>query len=201
VIRRFWWPVYAGFRDGGHPPETNLRHCLALVGSDPDRILHGLRQTHSRGRLRCWIEHELHNALHGRQADLESDPPGQDPIPVTLEEAESREPMRLATRTSREDPRPAFQQRWSLMLLETTPSQLLDSTGDTVAALERDELLGYLDRPLPSGPANDFTGWIRSPQILGLKRRFWSGLREAINETITDPRMLEIELLELFPPR
>lgn len=34
-----------------------------------------------------------------------------------------------------------------------------------------------------------------------LKRRFWSGLREAINKTITDPRILEIKVLELVASR
>ena len=201
MIRRFWWPVYAGFRDVGHPPETSLRHCHALVGSDPDRILQGLRRAHFCGRLRCLMEDEIHEALQGHPSDLECAPPHHDPLPGTLEEAQSHEPMRLMTRSSREDPRPAFKQRWGLVLLETTLTQLMESADDPFVGLERDELLVYLDRPLPSGPSNDFTGWIRSPQILGLKRRFWSGLREAVNATITDPRILEIELLELFPPR
>ncbi len=147
------------------------------------------------------MENEIQNALHGRPPAFESAPLGQDPIPVTFEEAQSREPMRLMTRSSQEDPRPAFHQRWALVLLETTLTQLMESTSDPIVGLEREELLGYLDRPLPSGPSNDFGGWIRSPQILGLKQRFWSGLREAVNTTITDPRILEIELLELFPPR
>lgn len=201
VIRRFWWPVYAGFRDGGSPPETSLHHCHTVVGANPDRILQGLRQTHSRGRLRCWMENEIHKALQGHPPDLKYAPPEHDPLPVTLEEAQSREPLRLATRPSRKDPRSAFHQRWALVLLETTLTQLMESTDDPIVRLEREELLGYLDRPLPSGPINDFAGWIQSPQILGLKRRFWSALRETVNTTITDPRILEIELLELFPPR
>lgn len=193
--------MYAGFRDGGHPPVTSLHHCHRLLGSDPDRILKGLRQAHSRGRLRCWVANEIHKALQEPPTGLDSDPLGQDLILVTLKEAQSREALRQATQPSKKDPRPAFEQRWSLALLETTLDQLLESNGDPVAGLERDELLNYLDRPLPSGPASDFTGWIRSPQILGLKRRFWSGLRETVNTTITDPRILEIELIELFPPR
>ncbi len=147
------------------------------------------------------MENEIHKALQGPPFDLGYAPSEHDPLPATFEEAQSREPLRLVTQPSREEPRSAFQQRWALVLLETTLTQLMESDDDPVARLERDELLVYLDHPLPSGPTDDFAGWIRSPQILGLKRSFWSGLREAVNTTITDPRILEIELLELFPPR
>ncbi len=147
------------------------------------------------------MENEIHKALQGHLDDPGGVLPGHDALPITLEEAQSREPQRLATHSSTEDPRHAFRQRWSLVLLETALTQLMEPTDDPVVALERGELMGYLDRPLPSGPTNDFAGWIRSPQILGLKRTFWSGLREAVNATITDPRILEVELLELFPPR
>ena len=121
--------------------------------------------------------------------------------PVRLEEAEAREPLRLRTHSSPEIQLPAFNQRWALVLLETALDRLLLSSSDPINDLELDGLLEYLDRPLPANPIDDFPGWIRTPQILSLKGRFWRELRRAVNETITDPRLLEMELLDLFPPR
>jgi hypothetical protein len=87
------------------------------------------------------------------------------------------------------------------VLLETALDRLLAHPGAEISGMEIEDLVEHLDRPLPSGPGDDFTAWIRSPQILSLKQRFWGELRRAVNETITDPRFLERELLEIFPPR
>ena len=114
---------------------------------------------------------------------------------------EAREPLRWATRTHTPNTPPPLHQRWAHMLLETALDRLLSHLGDSVSRLELEELAPYLDRPLPSGPNDDFVGWIRTPQIVSIKKRFWGELRKAVNETITDPRFLERELCELYPSR
>lgn len=194
VTRRFWWPVYAEFRDHGHAPETSLNLCKSVIFMDPSRISNGLRHSGSQGRLRCWIEDRTSEVLKSQghpQTDVE-------PIPVSPEEAEARDPLRWATRNSR---LPPFHQRWAYVLLETALERLLAHSSDLANPLELEGLLGYLDQPVPSRPVDDFPGWIQAPQILTLKQRFWRELRQAVDETLVEPQILEIELLDLFPPQ
>ena len=197
VTRRFWWPVYAEFRDNGHSQEDSLDRCHRVVAQEPAVIAQGLRHPRHEGRLRSWIGDSTREAL-------------RDPIPsgsragsilVGADEAEAREPLRWATRASTPNTATPFHQHWAHVLLERALDRLLSYPGDAIGGLEIEDLVNHLDRPLPSGPGDDFTAWIRSPQILSLKQRFWGELRKAVNETITDPRLLDRELLELFPPR
>jgi hypothetical protein len=197
VTRRFWWPVYAEFRDNGHSEEDSLDLCHRVVAQDPAVIAQGLRQPRHEGRLRSWIGDCTREALRNPV------PSGYRTAAIVAGagEAEAREPLRWATRSSTPDTPHPLHQRWAHVLLETALDRLLSHCGDAIGSLEIEDLVDHLDRPLPSGPGHDFTAWIRTPQILSLKQRFWGELRRAVNETITDPTLLESELMELFPPR
>jgi hypothetical protein len=197
VTRRFWWPVYAEFRDNGHSQEDSLDLCHRVVAQDPAVITQALRHPKHEGRLRSWVEHQTREIL---KAPTPSGS-GAEAIMAWSRATEAREPLRWAMRASTPNAPPPLHQRWAQVLLETALDRLLSHPGDAIDGLEIEDLVHHLDQPLPSGPGDDFTAWIHTPQILSLKQRFWGELRRAINETITDPRFLERELLELFPPR
>lgn len=197
VTRRFWWPVYAEFRDNGHSREDSLDLCHRVVARDPAVITQGLRHPRHEGRLRSWVEDQTREILKhptpsGSRAEA---------IMAWSGAVEAREPLRWATRPPTPNTPPPLHQRWAHVLLETALDRLLSHAGDSISRPELEEFAHYLDQPMPSGPGDDFTAWIRSPQILSFKQRFWGELRKAVNETITDPRFLESELLELFPSR
>ncbi len=194
VTRRFWWPVYAEFRDYGHASETSLHLCHSVILLDTSRIIKGLRCPGSRGRLRCWVEDRTREVIRTQ----EHPEAGGVPFPVSPEDAEARDPLRWATRDSG---LPRFQQRWAHVLLETALERLLAHSTDPVHQLELEGLLAHLDQPVSSNPVDDFQGWIQTPQILSFKQRFWHELRRAVDETLMEAQNLEVELLELFPPR
>lgn len=197
VVCRFWWPVYAEFRDHGHTPGDSLRLVNGVIKSVCGTITDGLRQAGAASRVRYWVWRQTQAVLRDPSSVPQVDPT----IPVTVEEAESREALRCMTRNSQLPYLTPFNHRWAHVLLEIALDRLAPESTDTVEALELDGLIEYLDQPLPGDPRNDFTGWIRKPVILSLKSQFWNELRQAVNRTITDPRILEAEILELFPPR
>jgi hypothetical protein len=197
VTRRFWWPVYAEFRDNGQTPESSLHLCHQVIADDPIRIANGLRNPKNEGRLRRWIQGRTVEVLEAPEPSRS----GFEPVVLDSAEAEARDSLRWETRIRAGNPIPSFQQRWAHVLLETALDKILLINGESIDGLELDGLLHYLDRPLPESPVDDFEGWIRTPQILSLKGLYWRELRRATNQTITDPRLLDRELLELFPPR
>jgi hypothetical protein len=197
VTRRFWWPVYAEFRDNGHTQKDSLDLCYQVVGREPDLITQGLRDPKHEGHLRSWVEDQTREILKvptpsGSRAEA---------IVAWAGKTEAREPLRWATRASTPNTPAALHQRWAHVLLETALERVLSHPSNSIDAMEVEDLVKHLDQPLPSGPGDDFTAWIRTPQILSLKQRFWGELRQAVNETITNPRSLERELLDLFPLR
>ena len=195
MTRRFWWPVYAEFRDNGHSPEASLNLCHQVIADHPTRIANGLRDPRCEGKLRCWIEDRTRETLKAPEPSQTGVGPGL----VCSNEAELRNPLRLETQILTGNAIPPFQRRWACVLLETALEKILHLTGDSIDGMELDGLLSYLDRPLPASPLDDFPGWIRTPQILSLKGRFWREVRRAVNETVTDPKLLDPELLTLFP--
>ncbi len=197
VTRRFWWPVYAEFRDNGYSPEASLDLQHEVVGPDPAGISKGLRHSRYEGRLRCWIEDRTREVLRGHTPS----PSQIASVLVDTKEAEARDFLRRETRPQAGNPTPPFHQRWGIVVLETALDRLLLKNDDDMDGLELDDILSHLDRPLPSGPADNFPAWLQTPQIRSLKGQFWREVRRVINETIIDPRFLDAELLELFPPR
>ena len=195
VTLRFWWPVHAAFRDHGHSVEDSLRLCEEAVAENPENITRGLRHPSSGGRLRCWMAERTRELL-GRGRPCGS---GSGTFRIGPSDAAAREPLRVATLAQQENGIPLFHRRWAHVALEDAIERLRLSCAERAGEMEFDDLVGYLDRPLPKDAVEDFTGWIQIPQIRSFKKQFWNNLRQVINETITDPRLLERELVDLFP--
>ncbi|MEN9734197.1 MAG: hypothetical protein RLZ45_2192, partial [Verrucomicrobiota bacterium] len=146
VTRRFWWPVYAEFRDNGHSREDSLDLCHQVVARDPAVITQALRNPKHEGRLRSWIEDQTREILKhptpsGSRAEA---------IMAWSGAVEAREPLRRATRASTPNTPPPLHQRGAQVLLETALDRLLAHPGAEISGMEIEDLVEHLDRPLPS---------------------------------------------------
>jgi RNA polymerase sigma-70 factor (ECF subfamily) len=198
----YWYPLYAYVRRWGASADdardltqgflTSLLERRDFEGLHPDR-----------GRFRAFLLASLRHFLANDSARRRTLKRGAGValIPLTFDDAEGRysvEPVEPAT------PETLYERRWALTVIERVLARLRHDWDASGRAAEFDELKGSLLGTAPPG------GYASVAQRLGtsegavkvavhrLRRRFQSGLRQDIAETVSDASEIDDEIRYLI---
>ncbi len=202
LCEAYWYPLYAYVRRWGYDADA----AQDLTQEFFSRLLekHFLRDADpARGKFRSFLLASLKHFLANERDRASAVKRGGrvHVVPLEVQTAEGRYQLEPP---DPETPERVFERRWALILLDRTLDRLRDEwehagKADTFARLE-----GYLTGDTETLPYAALAATLAMTEgavkvmIHRLRRRFGALLRDAIAETVSDPRQVDEEIRELF---